>query len=616
MVSRKAFLENEIRRHNYLYWVENKPQISDSEYDKLVNELAEIDPDNELIAKIHTPKVFSNGKVKHLKPMLSLEKAYSVDEVLKWCRKVKRSDSELFVLQPKYDGVSGELFLGVLSTRGDGVIGEDITNKLSIIKILKGGVVVPGTDCKEDVRGEIVILKSEFEEVQRKIPRKDGQPYKNLRNAVGGILNRDDIDSSVGLLLTLIDFGWASVYLMFEGIDEFDWKRYIEVVKSSDFPADGLVVKVADPKYVEELGATSHHSKSEISLKFENPCGETILIDVVGSLGKHTVTPIGRVKPVEVSGITIKNVNLHNWKYVQEHDLHIGDIVIVERAGDVIPDIKSSSPGDTRKEIRIDTCPVCGDLLDYAEPELICINDNCPGKHVNILMDAVTRIGIERLGLPTLKKMVATLGVSDLVDVFNLTKEDILAMDGFGETSTQNLFNEIQKVKQNGVEEWQILASLNLPGIGRTLSQKLLEQKSLEELRSISVPEFITFNDIGFERASVIVEGLFANSYYIDRLLETLPIKERQVVSSDMITVCMTGKFDRKKSEYKKLFEPLGILIVDDVKDGIDYLVCDELKGSTKQRKAEKLGIPIITSTTLFLKFGEYVVKSTEKGDV
>lgn len=583
-------LVSEIIKHDKLYWEKSDPIISDIDYDKLVNELKMRDPSNELIVKVHTP--LSNGKKIHHKiPMLSLDKVYSFQDLVKWCRKVARSKSELFRNEVKYDGVSGDLRNGVLATRGDGIVGEDVSDKLPLIKVFS-------TIGSKNVRGEILFTKSSFEKNKNLVVRKGGEVYKNERNAVGGILNRDDVDYNVGKVLTLVDFRYMGVLLNLDDIENLGEEgiRMTERhIKSLDYPADGLVFKIADPDYAQQLGSTRHHSKSEIAFKFANPFAFSKLKGITWSVGKHTITPIGNIEPVEVSGVIIQNVNLHNMKNIRDMDIHIGDELKIERAGDVIPFAAGVSQGQERTYIDITKCPACESSVKYEEPEMVCVNPYCPGKHLVTLMDAVIRIGIERLGEPTLKKMIHTLSVYDLLDIFNLTKSQIILLEGFAESSTNNLFDEIKKVKDNGVFEWQILSSINLEGIGRSLSADLLEGRSLENIRKYTTDQFEAIQGIGPERSKVLFNGLKDNQEYIDRLLKILPIRNVEP-KEDLMKICFTGKFPETKSYYYDLVKNKGYDIWEKVTKDLDILVvADPNKGSGKQKKAEKLGIKVVS---------------------
>ena len=590
--NRIEYLVKEITMHDNSYWKLNCPVLPDEDYDKLVNELRELDPTNELLSKVHSA-VSSDKKITHVIPMLSLDKVYSFDDLIKWCRKVARSRDEIFLNQLKYDGVSGDLRDGVLATRGDGIIGEDVSDKLPLIS------TISATGSK-DVRGEILFLKNDFRYTS--VVRKSGNQYKNERNAVGGILNRDDIDSSNGKILTLVDFAHLGLKVNLKDIESAGQEglNLIEKhIKTLDYPADGMVFKIADQEYAKRLGSTRHHSKSEIAYKFSNPFAFSELKGITWSVGKHTITPIGHIEPVEISGVTIKNVNLHNMKNIRDMDIHIGDDLKIERAGDVIPFATGVAQGQEREWIYINDCPVCGFPVKYEDPEIVCTNPHCDGKHLVSLMDSVIRIGIERLGEPTLRKMVSILGVYDLIDIFSLDKDNIIKLEGFAESSTNNLFGEIQKVKKNGVFEWQILASINLEGIGRSLSQDLLKERTLEEVRDYNTEQFELIQGIGPERSKILFKGLRDSSQYINRLLEILPIK-KAVVKGDLMKICFTGKFPEKKSHYYDLIKDKGYDVWEKVTKELDILVvADPSKGSSKQKKAEKLGIKVMSISDL-----------------
>lgn len=606
MESRKEFLEKEIKKHNFLYWKKGTPEISDIEYDKLVREFEEIDPSNSLLNEIHTPEVSVDSsliekKVKHKFPMRSLKKVYSVEDLIKWCEKVARSENEVFTIQLKYDGCSAELWAGALSTRGDGYWGENITDKLQIMNVISHESKYFLSKHSLYLRGEIVVKKSDFKEKPHLYVAKDGTPYKTEQNAAAGLLNRDDIHPSIGTILTLVDFDDMIISRTIKELKTDNWDTLVKPLLELDYPADGFVIKLQDKEYEESLGITDHHPKGQMSLKFSNPTGETILEDVVWSAGKIKLTPIGKVRPVEIGGVTIQNVNLHNYKYILDNNIHIGDFLVVERAGGVIPDVQEVNPGEIRASINIFHCPVCGKEVEYKEPEIVCTNLSCEGKEMAKLLDSVTRIGIERLGEPTLRKMVNTLGVVDLVDIFSLTKEDILKLEGFAEESTNNLYNEIQTVKQIGVYEWQILSTLNLYGIGRTLSKSILEVVSLDKLRSMSTNELEVLEGFGKERAKVLRYGLLISSNYIDTLLKILPIRELTVQESPLYgkEIALTGAGDMPRPMIIEMIESKGG-IIKSVSKTTDILVAaDPNSGTEKMKKAKEYGTQVISYQAL-----------------
>jgi len=582
-------IENEIKTHDQAYWILHKPLINDPEYDKIVNRLLKIEPDNEYLKEVRTPKVDSSGKVTHLVKMLSLDKAYSYDEIIKWAKKVARSAAEVFRIMPKLDGVSGQLMKDVLATRGDGEVGENITHKLPFMNILK-------KHNNDDVRGEILFTKSKFQQIKDTIRRKNGKKYKNERNAVGGILTRDDLEPVK--ILTFVDFEYTCQDLtlgQLENIGEVGWEGFVETTKEMNFPTDGIVVRVLDVDYAESLGSTRKHSKSAIAFKFKNPFEWSILREVEFSPGKHDITPVGKIDPVEISGASISSPSLHNWKNILDKDLHIGDHVKVERAGDVIPYISDSKPGENRIPIEVPDCPICGSKLTYVDPQIECSNDDCPGKLLNKLSDAVIRIGIDRLGKPTIQKMMDTLNVENLVDILKVSVEDLMTLERFGKTSAHNLYYEIGKVLNSGVYEWQLLAALNIPGIGRSLSKDLLADRNLLQLSGMNITELTNLPNIGEERGLAIIEGIFKNYKLLQELGELLPIKKPEIKVEGLVKVCFTGRFPEKKSYYYELLEKDGgYEILEKVKDIDMLVVADPSKQSNKMKAAEKKGIKII----------------------
>lgn len=592
-------LENELRTHDYAYWKLNKPLVNDPIYDQIVKRLLKIEPDNKYLKEIHTPKVESIGKVTHIIKMLSLGKAYTYNELILWAGKLARTPGEKFRLMPKLDGVSGQKKNGVLATRGDGEIGENITHKLSFINTVTKG-------DPEDMRGEILFTKTMFQDIKESITRKSGEQYKNERNAVGGILRRSDIAPLK--ILMFVDFEYIFTdytFAEFKNLGENVWETLVEDAKNMNFPTDGLVLKVVDKEYGESLGATSHHLKSAIAFKFENPGAWSVLRSVLFSPGKHDTTPVGKIDPVEISGVQVKSPNLHNWKNILKLDLHIGDEVWCERAGDVIPDITKTRPGVDRTPIVIPPCSVCGSELIYVDPQLSCSNDECGGKLLNKLSDAVIRIGIDRLGKPTIKKMIDTFNIDSLMDIFRFTPSDLLKLDRFGETSASNLYEEIKRVKDEGVFEWQLLAALNIPGIGRSLSKDLLADRSLLNLSAMHITELEALPNIGKERGMAIIDGIFNNYKYLEDLGNLLPIKKEEVVEAptgDIIKVCFTGKFPEKKSVYYDLLKDKGgYEIMDKVTSLTQVLVvADPSKESNKTKAAKKKGIKIVGIDELF----------------
>ena len=344
-----------IERHNKLYWEKGEPEISDVEFDSYVRALEKINPGNPVLEKIYSPDVASTGKVKHDKPMLSLDKAYSFEELLTWAKKYARSEEELFTIQPKYDGISANFANGVLATRGDGLEGENITDKLPLIELETKGYRGP---LNRSARGEIIIRDDDFKTIYAKIRKKDGKPYKNSRNAVAGIMGLKEIDDMrrQGAKLTLLDYQFVSYEVKLSEMSA-KWPEVLAEIEKLPYPMDGIVIKLADEEYSESLGNTAHHPRGQIAFKFSGIRKKSRILNVEWSFGKNCLTPIAEIEPVEIGGITIKHATLHNVKNIIDRDLQIGDTATVERAGDVIPYIVESEKGEFRKSCIIRNCP-------------------------------------------------------------------------------------------------------------------------------------------------------------------------------------------------------------------------------------------------------------------
>ena len=481
-----------IEQHDQLYWHDASPEISDDEYDYLVRRLESLNPDHPLLSKVHTPSVSTDGKVRHQKPMLSLDKAYSLNEVIEWAKKYARSEDEAFLIQPKYDGISANFDGKVLATRGDGEFGENITDKIPLIELeaLKYTGVLD-----RPARGEIVIRNDDFKTLYSNIKRNDGSLYKNSRNAVAGIMALKDITplSKQGAKLTLVDYSLITYTVKLKDFEE-KWIDILQEIESLPYPMDGIVIKIADENYADLLGYTAHHPRGQIAFKFSGVRKQTTLLDVDWSFGKNCLTPVALMEPVEIGGITIKHATLHNMQNIIDKDIMIGDDVIVERAGDVIPYVVEAVPGKNRKSCIIEDCPACGTALVTRGPELMCPNKECPEILLQRLLASIKSIGIERLGEPTVRKLMDVLNVKTLKDIFNLTFEDLIKIDGFKEKSVNNLLNEIAKAKN--AEPFQVLSAMNIPNVGPNVAKVILKTYSLNQLPELTPEELALVDGI------------------------------------------------------------------------------------------------------------------------
>ena len=585
-------LEALIRHHNERYWVLHDPEISDARYDELMRRLAELAPGHELLNEILSPAVESSGKVRHAQPMLSLDKAYSLEELLDWVHKFRRSPGEELLVEPKYDGISVNYDGRVLSTRGDGEVGEDVSDKIPLIELEAPGYRGP---LDRPARGELVIRDDDFRELYPNIRKKDGGTYKNSRNAVAGIMGLKDIATMLvqHAKLTLADYRLVSHRVRADELAE-KWEELKLELAELPYPQDGIVLKLADAAYRASLGNTAHHPRGEIAYKFTNQSCETTLLDVEWSFGKNNLTPVAILAPVELSGITVKRASLHNAQNLIDMDIRIGDTVTVERAGDVIPYISARREGTNRRSALIDKCPSCGAELVRRGPELVCPAANCPETELQRLLAALRSFGVERLGEPTLRKLVRSCGIRRVADLFGVTAEQLLKIEGFQRKSAENLVNEIQKARR--VEEYKLLASLNIPNVGPNIAKKLLEKHTLAELRELPAEELVSLDGVGPERGAAIAREFAAQREYLDELLDAVEVvRPAAGAAAGRGKICFTGKMPEKRSFYEDLARKAGYEPVDAVTKDLALLVAADPEGSgTKLAAARRHGVRIV----------------------
>ncbi|QSH41242.1 helix-hairpin-helix domain-containing protein [Lentisphaerota bacterium ZTH] len=583
-----------IKYHNQRYWSEGEPEISDERYDELIRALQAINPDHQLVTAVLAPQVAGSGKITHEKPMLSLDKAYSFEDVFEWAGKNCRSEDELYLIQPKYDGISANYQKGILATRGDGEQGENITDKLPLIELESTGYTGP---VNQSVRGEIVIRDDDFRNLYSKIKRKGGGTYKNSRNAVAGIMGLKDITDMLRqhAKLTLVDYEMISFEVKYRALPD-KWAKIAEEIEQLPYPMDGIVIKLKDEKYSESLGSTAHHPRGQIAFKFSGIRKESKLLKVDWSFGKNCLTPVAEIDPVDIGGITIRHASLHNAQNIIDKDIRIGDRVVVERAGDVIPYIVSALPGPAHTAAEnnpmITKCPNCESELVRSGPELRCPNPECSETRLKRLTAAVKNIGIERLGEPNIRRMMATLGVMTLKDIFDLKLMDILQLEGFKSKSANNLFSEISTARTT--TDFQVLAALNIPNIGPNVAKMILNEYTLAELRELPEEVMAEINGVGPERAGALRRELKEQSEFLDELLSALDVKQTKGEAA-AATICFTGKMPEKRSYYEKIASEHGYEPVDHVNKELSLLVAmnPDANGG-KLKKARSAGVKIM----------------------
>lgn len=599
-MGQKEQLFDKIQFHNQKYWIENNPQISDEEYDTLVNKYLSLGGKYEDLKLLQT-NLLNGKKYIHKVPMLSLDKAYTPYEVSTWAEKIKRTNNEVFLIQPKFDGWACKYLQkeNRIITRGDGHEGEDISSKLPLInfKIHKDHINL------SEVIGEIVIDINNFEKYQHLLTRKNGQPYKTPRTCLTGLLASDDIKQLPEPILDFVDYSLYSQEMDFELLINYDWTGLIDFFKNRfNYPCDGIVIKLKDINYFNSLGSTAHHPYGAIAFKFGNPTGTTKLKGIEWFVGKgNTINPVAILEPVKIAGHTISRVNLHNAENILNLNIKINDTVVVQRCGEIIPDIVKVIPGENRKDIIIEKCPSCGAALSYDPPFLYCNNNMCSGSIIKNLTDSCARLDIKNIGEGTVEKIVNGLGIYYINDLLKLTINDILCLPGYAELSAKNLYNEIQKIINEPIEDWKILACLNIRGIGLDISKTILKYFTLEELLDNNISTYEKLLEIpGLSNVRIgdLDDGLNLNKVILEDLLKIFKnIKVTKGCSNpNLPKICFTGKMPQTRSYYEDLAKKKGYEPVSVVNKDLSLLVTTEIdRKSSKMDKAKKLGIKIIT---------------------
>ena len=652
-------LVRDLNYHCYRYYVLDAPVISDAEYDSAYRRLREIEelyhyvlPDSPTL-RVGAPPLEKFEKVKHTEPMLSLDNAFSYDEVREFDKKIKRlldSDREIeYTVEPKYDGLAIELsyrkgLLHKASTRGDGYVGEDVTLNIRTIKAVPLKIEGPGKVPEEiDIRGEVYMDLEEFNTLNR-IREEKGEPvFANPRNAAAGSIRQLDpaITTSRKLYLACYGIGavkglalksqselidWLSAarfptparMKISKGIDAvIDAVREIEETRDDfAFETDGAVIKVNDFGLQQKLGVKTREPRWAIAYKFEAHQGTTKVREMHGSVGRTgVITPFAVFEPVKIGGVTVSRSTLHNWDEIRRKDIKIGDTVVVERAGDVIPHVvmvvKEKRTGMEKPFPVPEKCPACGSQVVKEEGEVAvrCVALHCPAQVREKIIHFASRGGmdIEGLGEKNVELLYSRGLIHRFEDIYRLKKEDLLELPRFAEKSAQNLIDAIRKSKHTTLAKF--LFAIGILHVGEYAAKLLAKNfRTLKDLYQMDPEKIIQIKQVGEKIASsvstffndeknlqtleaMIELGLdIKNPDFAARADEELPLKGLSFV--------ITGTLPQPRKEVEDLIEKHGGHPSSALSAKTDFLIVGEEPGS-KLGKAKSLGVRTISYAEL-----------------
>ncbi|MGB5008163.1 MAG: NAD-dependent DNA ligase LigA [Ferruginibacter sp.] len=659
-----------LRFHEYRYYVQNDPLISDFEYDSLYTLLDKYEKENPAVITPDSPTqrvgkglIKDFPKTQHLVPMLSLENSYNAEDLLDFDRKARELAGlpEIeYCVEPKFDGASISLvydhnmFLrGV--TRGDGEVGDEITLNVKQIKSVPLSASFSEYGIEQiEIRGEVLMNKKNFKAYNDALVEEGIPPLANPRNAAAGSLRIKDTAEVAkrnleaflyhvsyiqdnekikplhkqpathsGMLEMLWGLGFRSPkneMKVFKGINAVI-RHVHDFEKERDnlgYEIDGMVIKVNDLKLQDALGMTSHHPRWAIAFKFKARQATSKLLSVEFQVGRTgAVTPVAKIEPVQVGGVTVSSISIHNEDYIKEKDLMEGDTVLIERSGDVIPQVVRSFPelrtGKEKKITFLTNCPVCGDALFKPEEDAVwrCINLTCPAHIVEGIIHFVSKdaMDIRSFGEANVRKFYELGLLKSIPEIYTLPYGEISKLDGFGERSISKLQQAIEDSKTQPLN--RIIYALGIRYVGETTAKTLANAVDhLMQFAGFSEEQLKELEDVGVKVARSVYE-FFHNADNLSLLekLESLGVQltnaKKNVVSGGNLsrqTFLFTGTLTRfTRTEAEALVEQHGGKIIGTVSSKLNYLVAGENAGS-KLEKAKKIPTVKVISEEVFIK--------------
>ena len=642
-----AALRKEINYHSDLYYNQDAPEISDYDFDMLMKKLKALEAKFPMLITTSSPTQKVGGvaksnldKVEHLVPMQSLNDVFSYAEVEEFVNKITEEYGENteFVVETKIDGLSVSLEYenGVLvkgSTRGNGLVGEEITNNLLTLDDINEKLLTKDT---VEVRGEVYLSREGFERLNEQL-EKEGKPLMaNSRNAAAGTLRQlnSEIVKERGLNIFVFNVQKSDKkftkhsesieYLKGIGVTTIEYSKvavgikqvleYIEEIgklrDSLAYDIDGAVVKVNDLSLRETLGTTTKVPKWAVAYKYPPEEKETIVEDIVLQVGRTgQITPLALVTPVRVAGSVISKCTLHNFDYIKEKDIRVGDTVKIKKAGDVIPEIATvvmeKRKEDSAEYIVPTNCPICGEILEKEQGQvaLRCTNSECEALKYRAITHFASRdaMNIEGMGDAVVEQLIDAALLKDVSDIYYLKYEDIQVLEKFAERSAKNLIDAIEKSKYNSLD--MLLFGLGIRHIGKKAAKTLAKNvDTIHDFEHMLVEDLVKMDDVGEKMAESVVE--FFSKTKTMEIIERLEqagvnikgIKEEKLSNIlDGMTIAITGSFEEiSRNDLSKLIELNGGKTSSSVSKKTMFVIAGENAGS-KLDKANSLQIPVIT---------------------
>lgn len=639
ITNKKEYIDavNLLKEYSHAYYTLDNPKVTDEEYDLLYHKVKTYEANNPKDISLDSPTqkvgdvvVSSYSKINHINRMWSLDDIFTYEELKTWVNKIKSTyPNARFTCSPKFDGVSlnilyknGILYSG--GTRGDGYVGEDVTNNIKTI------FNIPKTiPHKEDIeiRGEIVITKEDFYNLNKERLENNEQVFANPRNAAAGSIRQLDHNITAKRKLMFIPWGCGysttnnnSFYSIMEYIaslgfnevphikildtvDEIEeWYRHIlEERDNFDMMLDGMVIMVDNIDTQLELGYTIKSPKFGCAYKFPATEKRTKLIAITNQIGRTgVITPVAELEPIEIDGVVVKRATLHNYKEIVKKDLMLLDDVIIIRSGDVIPKlirpVKEVRDGGEIPITIPDECPSCKSVLEVEDIIIRCGNIYCPSRNKANIHHFVSKKGlnIEGLGYKILEQLLDNNIINNPLDIFKLNKDTLLSLEGFKDKKIENILKSIESSKE--CELWRFIYSLGIDNIGEWASKQLANTFG-DKCFELSKEELSTINGFGDEMIKTYLDFVSKNKTYIDNLIDIIKPKITNTIIEDKRfnnkNIVITGTFEIPRDKLIKYIEERGGRVSSSVSKNTDLLLCGNNTGS-KLEKANQLNIPIM----------------------